>query len=92
MKFRSRKLKPQVGMEMTVTLSMREGQTVGQAARSILAFLKHLNAAARATKAVWIHVRCVGVPAELEEKLASAINVASKKPALTLVIDNTRAR
>lgn len=86
MKYRSPKPKPETGMEMTVTLSMPADHDAQQSADMLVQFMEGVTKLSTDTGAAWIKIRCVGIPEELESRLASAIEPA--RPKLELVVNN----
>lgn len=91
MKFKSKKRKPAVGMELSATISMRAGQSADEAAEALLTFMNAITALSNATQAVWIHIYCDGIPAELEAKVQSAIDACARPSHLKLIINNPTA-
>lgn len=89
MRYQSRAKKPDTGMELSVTLSLAADETVEQSAESIVKFMEAVQAASASIGAVWVHMRCSGIPAELEDRVQAAIDAAKKPPHLTVVVDNT---
>ncbi len=92
----SRKKKPPVGMEISVTLSMSVDHTVGQSADAIVEAFKSAKELSALTNAAWVKVHCSGVPAALEHLLASALEKSQAEldalgaPQLKLVVDNAK--
>jgi hypothetical protein len=86
MKYKSNKPKPETGMEMTVTLSMPADQDADQCAEALVRFMEGVTKLSGDVGSAWINIRCAGIPEELEDKLAAAIE--PKRPRLELVINN----
>ncbi len=92
----SRKKKPVVGMEVTLTISMKADHTLGQSADAIVEAFKAATELSALTNAAWVKVHCSGVPAALEHLLASAMEKSQAEldalgaPQLKLVVDNTK--
>lgn len=93
MKFRTNKIKPSVGMEFFLTLSMPVDLPPEVSAAKIKQFAAGMSALANETGAVWVRMRMTGIPEELEDRLQSALDEfnaiqAASKPKLQLIIDN----
>lgn len=73
-------------MEMTVTLSMPADLDTQQSAETIIRFMEGVSRLSAETGASWIKIHCIGIPEELEGRLAAAI--APSRPRLELVINN----
>ena len=92
----SRKKKPAVGMEISLTLSMSVDRTIGQSADAIVEAFKSAKELSALTSAAWVKVQCIGVPPALEHLLASALEKSQAEldalgaPPLKLVVDNTK--
>lgn len=89
MRYQSRARRPETGMELSVTLSLAADQTVEKSAESIVKFMEAVQTASASVGAVWIHMRCSGIPHELEGRMQAAIDAAKKPAHLTVVVDNT---
>lgn len=93
MKVRSRKPKPPVGMELTVTLSMPAEASLEESRDALLAFFEGVTGLAAGTKAAWLRIHCRGIPEDFEERMQEAVDEANAaldatRPRLQLVVDN----
>lgn len=86
MKYRSPRPKPEIGMEMTVTLSMPTDYSAAQSADALIKFMEGVTRLSADIGSVWIKINCAGIPEEFEERLEAALT--PKRPNLQLVIDN----
>lgn len=87
MKYRSNKPKPETGMEMTVTLSMPADQDAQQSADALIRFMEGVTDLSASVGSAWVKIHCAGIPEELEDRLAAAVN--PMPPRLELVVDNS---
>lgn len=93
-----KKQKPEVGMELTMTISMKQNSTIGESADAILEFFKAATALSEQTQATWVKVRCAGIPEAFEHLMAAAMEQAQAEldakeaPRLALVVDNTKEK
>lgn len=95
MKLRSKKSKPPVGMEMTVTLSMPAEATLEESRSALLAFFEGVRDLGAG--AAWVRINCRGIPPEFEERMQEALDAANaaleaSAPKLRLVVNNDDGR
>jgi hypothetical protein len=87
-KYRSKQPKPDTGMEMTVTLSMPVDQDAQQSADALIRFMEGVNRLSSEVGSAWVKIHCDGIPEELEDRLASAVE--PQRPRLQLVVNNPK--
>lgn len=91
LKIKSRRRRPPSGMELTMTISMPVDHTVEQSADALIKFFEAACAFADTAGGVWVRINGVGIPPELEEKLATAFDsyrVEIEGPGLCIVVNN----
>lgn len=91
MKIHSRKKKPEVGMELTVTFSFPVDATPEESAQTLVDFFQYATEAKLGF--CWLKMLCTNIPVELEDRIAAGVDASNaalemSKPNLRLVVSN----
>lgn len=86
MKFKSRKPKPETGLDLSVTFSLSAGLNAEENGAAIVAFLSGIRRLSDDIKAVWVHLNAE-IPDEFREQVQTALDQARNPAGLKVIVN-----